>query len=346
MRWAVVLAGGVGSRFWPLSSTERPKQLLPLAGEGTLLSDTIERLVPVVRADRLLIVTSRSLAMAICAEAAMHAVPEDNVLIEPVARSTGPALAWATAHCAARDAEATVLSVHADWAVGDADAFREAAEAALALAEAEDVLVTVGSRPTRAETGYGHIVPGGQLGGGRRISRFVEKPDEAAAQSLMFQGALWNTGMFAWTARRFRSEIQQHTPELSGALGALERGEVDEFFASVRPVSIDVGVFERTTRGAVVSGDFGWDDVGSWAALRRVRDTDAAGNVRVGATHVRETTGSVIWSEAGTIVVDGMRDVVVVQARGITLVTTYSRAASLKSLLDSLPGELAGDRGA
>ncbi len=354
MRWAVVLAGGVGSRFWPVSTAARPKQLLPLAGTSSLLAESTARLLGPVSADRVLVVTSRALAAAVRREVAP--VPEANVLVEPVARSTAPALAWATAHAARQDPDATILSVHADWAVGDVEAFQYAAVQAMTLAEREDVLVTVGARPTRAETGYGHIVPGepleassgggGGAGGGRRIARFVEKPDLALAQSLMFLGALWNTGMFAWTARRFRAEVAAHTPEVSRALPHLDAGDVNAFFAGSTPVSIDVGLYERSSRGAVVPGDFGWDDVGSWAALRRVRATDESGNVLVGRAVATGCTNSVVWADDGALVVDGLRDVVVVQARGITLVTTAERAPDLKKLLDALPADLAGARGA
>jgi mannose-1-phosphate guanylyltransferase len=345
MRWAVVLAGGVGSRFWPLSSAERPKQLLPLAGARPLLVEAVDRLLPLVEPARVLVVTSRALAPAV--RALLPAVPPTNVLAEPVARSTAPALAWATATAARRDPAASVVSVHADWTVADADAFRASAVAALAAAEQADVLVTVGARPTRAETGYGYIVPGEPLAGpARRIARFVEKPDPHQAATLVAHGALWNTGLFAWTAARLHAELAAYTPELAPGLTALETGDAEAFFAAVRPVSIDVGVFERTNRGAVLAGDFGWDDVGSWAALLRVRARDADGNVVVGRALARASTGCVVWGEDGAVVVDGLTDAVVVRARGLTLVTTAARAPDLKRLLDALPAEWAGERGA
>ena len=156
-------------------------------------------------------------------------------------------------------------------------------------------------------------------------------------------GALWNTGMFAWTAARFHDEIARHTPELASALPALDRGDVEAFYRAAQPVSVDVGLFERTTAGAVVSGDFGWDDVGSWAALPRFRAADAAGNVVVGAVHAVDATGCVVWSEDGPTVVDGVADLVVVRARGLVLVTTRERAPHLKELLARLPPAVAGD---
>ncbi|MBI4543253.1 MAG: mannose-1-phosphate guanylyltransferase [Gemmatimonadetes bacterium] len=344
MRWAAVLAGGVGSRFWPVSTAERPKQLLPLAGPRSLLGLAVERILPLVPVERVLVVTSRGLEGA--TRAAVPALPAANVLAEPFAASTAPALAWATAHAAAADSQATILSLHADWTVADPDGFRAAALLALDLAEQADVVVTVGVRGVRPETGYGYIVPGEALGRtARRIARFVEKPSAERADALLAEGALWNTGLFAWTARRFRAEIATHTPEVAAGLEALDRGDVAAMYAAVRPVSVDVGLFERTTRAAVVAGDFGWDDVGSWAALRRVRETDAAGNVVVGDAHLVDSTDCVVWSEDGTTVVDGLQGVVVVRARGITLVTTNERAPDLKRLLARLPGPLAGEGG-
>jgi mannose-1-phosphate guanylyltransferase len=343
VRWAVVLAGGVGSRFWPLSTAARPKQLLPLAGARPLVVESVARLLGVVAAERVLLVTSRALQRTL--QDALPEIPRANVLAEPFAASTAPALAWATARARAADASATVLSVHADWTVGDPAAFRSAAAAALDLAERAGAVVTVGARATRPEIGYGYIVPGEPLatGNARRIARFVEKPSATAAAQLIAAGALWNTGMFAWTAARFREEIERHTPELASALPALDRADVEGFYRAARPVSVDVGLFERTTAGAVLAGDFGWDDVGSWAALPRVRAADAAGNVAVGAVHAVDATGCVVWSEEGPTVLDGVADLVVVRSRGLVLVTTRARAPHLKELLARLPADVAGD---
>lgn len=340
-----MLAGGAGTRFWPVSTARRPKQLLNLAGNDSLLAQTIARIVPLIPRERILIVTSRALADAV--RRAAPAVPPDNVLAEPFAASTAPALAWATAHAARLDASATVLSLHADWAVGDAAAFRAAAAAALDLAETEDVLVTVGAKPTRPETGYGYIVPGQPLGKrAKTIAKFVEKPAPARVRTLLKARAVWNTGMFAWSAARFRAEVLEHTQEIAGAMPLFDAGEPERAYAALKPVSIDVGVYERTRRGAVISASFGWDDIGSWAALRRVRPKDRNGNVTVGGAEVVDSRNCVAWSEDGTVVIYGMSDAVVVKTRGITLVTSAALAPELKKLLDRLPPDLAGERGA
>jgi len=346
MRWAVVLAGGVGSRFWPISTAERPKQLLALAGERPLVVDSVERLLPLIPAERVLLVGSLALQDAL--RRVLPAIPAGNVLAEPVAASTAPALAWATARARAADPGASVLSVHADWTVADPEGFRASAAAALDVAEREDVLVTVGARATRPEIGYGYIVPGERIGAGpaRRIARFVEKPGADDAERLIAGGALWNTGMFAWTAARFRSECEHHAPELAGGLPSLDRGDVEAFYRTVRPVSVDVGLYERTTRGAVLAGDFGWDDVGSWAALSRVRAADASGNVTIGPAYAVDAARCIVWSEDGATVVEGVTDLVVVRSHGVTLVTTRARAPYLKELLARLPAKLAGEGGA
>jgi len=346
MRWAVVLAGGVGSRFWPASTGQRPKQLLALAGPRPLVADAVLRLLPLVPPERVLVVGSAALQDAL--RRALPELPAAAVLAEPFAASTAPALAWATARAAAADPGAAVLSVHADWTVADPVAFRAAAAAALDLAEREGALVTVGARPTRPEIGYGYIVPGQPIGAGaaRRIARFVEKPGRAEAERLIAGGALWNTGMFAWTAARFRAECERHAPELAAGLPALDRGDAAGFYRAVTPVSVDVGLYERTGRGAVLPGDFGWDDVGSWAALSRVRAPDGAGNVAVGEAWPVDARNCIVWSEDGVTVLDGVSDLVVVRARGVTLVTTRDRAPHLKELLARLPPTLTSDGGA
>jgi mannose-1-phosphate guanylyltransferase len=343
----VVLAGGVGSRFWPLSTAARPKQFLPLAGPRPLLAESVARILPLVPPERVIVVTSAALQTA--ARATLPELPAAHVLAEPYAASTAPALAWATSVAHQRDPEASVLSLHADWTVADDEAFREAARQALEVAEREGFVLTVGARPSRAEIGYGYIVPGEPVAGGkaRRIVRFVEKPSPERAGELIATGALWNTGLFAWTARRLREELREHTPELAASLEAFDRGDPGAAYHSAQPVSIDVGLYERTSRGAVVAGDFGWDDVGSWAALERVRTADPAGNVAVGERCLLvDASGCVVWSDEGTTVLYGVADVVVVRCRGTTLVTTKDRAPELKRLLDRLPPELAGERGA
>jgi len=335
-RWAAVLAGGSGTRFWPVSTPAQPKQFLPLAGDRPLLADAVARLDGVVAPDRILVVTGEGLAARTRA-LLTHLRPE-QILAEPRAASTAPALTWATHAARQRDPEATVLSLHADWWVGDAAAFRATADHALDAAERHDALVTVGIRPTRPDTGYGYIEPGTEIAAGvMRVARFTEKPDAGRAARLVAAGALWNSGLFAWTARRFFAETAAHAPELAPHLDRLAAGDVAGFYAAVTPIAVDVSHFERSDRVAVLPGAFPWDDVGTWAALGRVRGAAAADNVTVGPAFVRDATGTIVWTDGDPVVVDGVRDLVVVRAHGRVLVTTRERAADLKSLLEQLP---------
>jgi mannose-1-phosphate guanylyltransferase len=335
MRWAVVLAGGSGTRFWPLSTPQNPKQLLPLAGSTSTAEESIERLTGLIPRERILVVTGSGLASRVQERLNLAS---QNVLVEPKAASTGPALIWATSEAQRRDPDAEVLSLHADWAVGDAAAFRRTAEEALVTARRYDRLVTVGVVPSRPETGYGYIVPGPPLGeGARKVARFSEKPDAATALDLMAAGALWNSGLFAWTAARLLAEVEQHTPEVSGAVAALAAGDVARYFEQVAAISIDVGLLERSQAVAVVRGDFAWDDVGTWQALARVRAKDPEGNVVVGRALLHESQDCVVWSDGDPIVLYGVQEMVVVHANGRILVMPADRAASMKQLLDALP---------
>lgn len=340
--WVVVLAGGVGSRFWPLSTPERPKQLLPLVTDAPLLGDALERLGPLVPPERTLILTNSGLVAGVRAVA--PAIPAENVIAEPRPAGTAAALTWA-AHEIARRAgdDAIMISVHADWAIGSPEEFRATLAAAAAAAAEYSSLVTVGIVPSRADPGFGYIEPGAAVGRDvRRVSRFVEKPSRARAERMWREGYLWNSGIFVWRAGDFLAEVRALTPEIADALAAAERGDssMAEFFAAVKPVSVDVGVLERSGRVLVIPGDFGWDDIGTWGALRRVRHSDDAGNAASGRVHALDASGNVVHAEGSRVVLYGVHDLVVVAQDGLVLVTTVDRSADLKTLLDSLPPEL------
>ena len=333
--WAAILAGGSGTRFWPLSMPERPKQLLPLAGDRPLLVQAVKRLEGLVPPERIVILTGPLLADRVAA--LLPQVPRAQVFAEPRAASTAPALVWAAHWISHHDPGAQLLSLHADWSVGDDRAFRTAARTALGIAAEYDVLVTVGVKPTRSDPGYGYIVPGKPLGAARTVRRFVEKPSPTRAALLRQRGALWNTGLFAWGVARFLGEAGAYARELKAGWPALAAGDVPGFFEAVRPAAVDVAVLERTKRLAVVTGAFRWDDIGSWDALLRIRRTDARGNVVVGNVTVGDDVKrSVIWSESEHLAITGIEDMVVVHANGHTLVMPTGRADQLKQLVQRL----------
>ena len=335
MDWAIILAGGSGTRFWPLSSPRHPKQLLPLAGPVPTAVGALAAVEPLVTRERVLVVTGRDLAQPL---GSALGLPSSQILIEPRAASTAPALAWGTAVARSRDPSATVLSMHADWHLGDPAGFRRTADAALVAAREHDALITVGVIPTRPETGYGYIIPGEPVDGTvRRVSQFREKPDRATAERLIAAGGLWNSGLFAWTATRFFAEAAAHASELSAALPALARNDADQFFAAVTPIAVDHAIFERSARVLTIPGEFGWDDVGAWDALARLRPRDEQGNVLVGPAVSHESSNVIAWSDGTPIVLAGVRDLVVVHANGRVLVMDRARAPDLKRALDALP---------
>ena len=335
-RWTVVLAGGIGSRFWPLSTPSRPKQLLPLVTGEPLLADAVARVTPITPLDRVLILTNETLVPAVAK--LFPTLPRPNIIAEPRAGGTAAALVWAAHEIARRDGpDAVMISVHADWAVADPDGFRAALTRGADVAEQHEVLVTVGVVPTRPDPGFGYIQPGRELEPGvKRVVRFVEKPDTTRAGEMLRSGYLWNSGIFVWRVGDFLDDVRLHTPEIAPALHA-HAHDIRAFFGAVTPVSVDVGVLERSDRVVVLPGDFGWDDIGTWGSLKRVRHADGAGNVAQGNLHAVDAKNNVVHAPGASVVLYGVSNLVVVVENGTVLVTTADRATDLKTLMDALP---------
>ena len=345
--WAVVFAGGIGTRFWPLSTPRRPKQVLALVNERPLIADTVARLAPLVPAERVLVVTSADIADAL--HEAIPEVPRSNLLIEPRPLGTAAALAWGAQEVSRRAGPDTVfVALHADLAVGYPDVLRDTLRRAAAIASADNALVALGARPTRAETGFGYLQPGMPLdplqsraeGGACRVEHFVEKPGAALADVLIERGALWNTGIFVWRARVVLDELDRHTAEVRHGLPQLAAGAMEQFAARVSSVSIDRGLIERSPNVVVLPADMEWDDVGTWASLRRVRELDDTGNGVMGQVHCVDCSGNVIHADGCCVVAYGISGMIVVSIDGLTFVTTQDRATELGPLLNALPGSL------
>jgi mannose-1-phosphate guanylyltransferase len=344
--WTVILAGGVGSRFWPASTPAQPKQLLKLASEKPLIRDTVERIVPLVGTERLRILTGSQLADPI-----LGALPElgpGNLLLEPRAAGTAPVLAWAAAEIERRDPDAVMVSLHADHVIDPPERFRERIAHTAALAAEHRRLFTLGAVPDRPETGYGYIRVGGPLPttasgleGGFEVDAFVEKPDRETAAAYLAQGGyLWNTGIFIWRVGDLLDQLERHTPELAALIPIAREGGTEEFFRRTPSLSIDEGLLERSDRVAVAPADFDWDDVGAWDAIYRTKEPDERGNVVVGEGFPVDCAGCAIYSEAGPIVAFGVEDLIIVRTSRATFVTTRERSAELKQLLNELPEEL------
>ena len=346
--WAVILAGGIGSRFWPLSSSERPKQVLALVIERPLIAETVARLEPLVPRERILVVTSHDIASQI--RAAIPAIPERNILVEPRPVGTAASLAWAAGEVRHRAGpDAIFCCIHADLAVAFVDAFRYVVKEASRVAATADALVAVGVTSTRAETGFGYLVPGMPLrsdkplvqGGACHVVAFEEKPARPRAEALVREGALWNSGIFVWRTRVILNALAQHCVEIGSALPSVDSRDQNAFISSVKSISIERGLLERCSGNlVVVPGEFGWDDVGTWAALRRARELDDTGNGASGRTYFLDASGNVVHAEGAAAVLYGVDGLLVVTLPGLTFVTTVERAADLKPLLDSLPADL------
>ena len=345
--WAIVLAGGIGSRFWPLSTPDRPKQLLKLIGERPLIAETIARLSPLIPPQRVLVLTSRDIAPAI--HAAIPEIPKENMLVEPRPLGTAAALAWGAQEIIRRAGpEAVFCCVHADLAVAFPEFFRQTLIRAARVAVREKALVTVGVKATRPETGFGYIRPGTPLQAGGlpddgapcHVKSFIEKPGPVLAEMLVSDGAYWNAGIFVWRAKDVVDALAEYTSELAHGLQALGEQDFVRFAGMIQSVSIERGLLERYSKLVLVPGEFGWDDVGTWASLRRARELDDEGNGAYGEVHFVDCTGNVVHAEGVPVVLYGVSGMLVVTLAGLTFVTTLDRANELRPLLEALPEDL------
>ena len=345
--FAVVMAGGSGTRFWPLSRRLRPKQLLALAEKDrTLLASTIERVSPLVPPERVLIVTGQHLAEA--TRNAAPSLPHANVLAEPIAKNTAPCVAWAAYHALGRDPDAILAVLAADHFVVDRAAYLQVIGRAVEAA-ADGSLVTVGIKPTRPETGYGYLEVGGEVGPGfsHTVLRFVEKPDVDTAIEFLRSGRfLWNSGQFFFRADAIVRAFEAHMPELAAAMSAVRTASspdheariVEDAYASARSVSIDHGVMEKADKVRVIPGDFGWSDVGSWTTSWELASRDASDNA--GHAVLVEAKGNFVHAPEGKVVaLLGVEDLVVVDTPDALLVMPRSRAQDVRAVVDALKGK-------
>jgi mannose-1-phosphate guanylyltransferase len=338
------MAGGSGTRFWPRSRADAPKQLLALAGRRSLLQDAAERMAAVVGWSRVLVVTGTRHAAAVRRQ--LPRLASRQHLIEPLARNTAPAIALAALHLAERTPTACMIVVPADHVIGNAPRFRRTLARATAVAERTGALVTLGVQPTRPETGYGYIRPGtpirGVGGGVAWVDAFIEKPDLARARRLVRSGrALWNSGMFVWRVDRILAELERLLPEVVGPLaGAMRRGgraALARAYRRLPAVSIDTGVMERAERVAVVRAGFPWSDVGSWAAVGELwRRTGAGHNATRGRVVALDSRGCVVDSPERLVALLGVEDLGVVDTPDAVLVCRRDRAQEVRRIVAEL----------
>lgn len=350
--YPVIMAGGSGTRFWPLSRQLFPKQLLKIIGDETLIQQTMRRVVTGAPPERVMISTNPPQAESIRVQLSeWKDALKDNFVLEPEARNTAPAIALVALELLRRDPEAVMLVVPADHIVKGQKDFDAAVDLAAELA-VQGLLVTFGIKPIRPETGYGYIKPDikrvlGKRGTlkGYRVGRFVEKPNAVkAAQYLKAGDYYWNSGMFVWRAATIVEEIRRHQPALAQGIEQIgrlieqnaARAAIDEEYRRLPSISIDTGVMEKSDKAAMVPVAFKWSDVGSWGSLDEVAAKDKAGNIIGGRVVDIDSQRSVVYGDRRVVATIGLADMVVVDTPDATLVCPKSRAQDVKRIVDIL----------
>lgn len=342
----MILAGGKGERFWPLSRKNRPKQLLKLASDKTMLQETIDRILPLAPLDKQIIVTGRSISQAILDE--IDYLKEENLLVEPDGKNTLYAIGLAAVHIEHDDPAGVMVVLSADHLINPPERLREIIKFGASLAATENKLITIGIVPTRAETGYGYIKLGEvvKVDSGvsvHKVVEFTEKPQRLLAQKYFYgREHLWNSGMFIWTVKAIMTEIEQHCPdafkllrEYASAIGKdNENAAREKLYEAANAISIDFAVLEKAENTLTMRADIVWDDVGSWNALERFMEPDTDRNVVIGNVALSESYELTVYNESdGLIAALGVSDLVIVRSGNTTLVAHKTKVGELKSLL-------------
>jgi len=350
--YALILAGGSGERFWPLSRRNRAKQLLRLVSERTLLEETVARLEGFVPTERILILTNIEQEKGV--RDLLEGFPKQNIIAEPTKRDTAAAVALGAGWVAARDHSATMLAFPADHVIADRAAFQETMKTAAAAAEETGALVTIGIKPTWACPGFGYIEQGEPVrlrSDGKiavhRVVRFREKPNIDLAESFLRKGNFrWNAGMFVWSVPTVLSEFNRHAPELADFISQVRSPKdldkiLHESFAKLPRISFDYAIMEKAEHVLVVEASFDWDDVGSWQAVARYFKKDEHGNAANGALTALDSSDNIIFNDGETtIALLGVHNLIVVRTGDAILICHRHQAEKIKNLVGTLPPEL------
>ncbi len=349
--YALILAGGSGTRFWPLSRNARPKQLLDLFGQGTMLRQAIDRLNGVVPTENIFILTNAQQEAEVRRQAAE--LPAENIVAEPARRDTAPAVALGAALIARRDPQASMIVLPSDALILEADAFRHLTAEALELAGRQRALITIGIKPTWPCPGYGYIERAGRLEDAtlthpcHEVARFREKPDAATAAQYLASGNFsWNAGMFIWSVGYLREQLAAHAPELSGFIDRLTTAAdlpafIDREFPALTPISIDFALMEKASRVLNFEASFDWDDVGSWISVGKYLPGRGEGNVANTELSTLKAGGNIVFSASGKrVALVGVSDLIVVDTGDALLVAHRDEADNIKHIVSELPAEL------
>lgn len=357
MRYCVIMCGGVGSRFWPASRQHKPKQFLDFMGTGrTLLQMTVDRVLPLVPAERIIIVTNEEYVPLIRRQ--LPDIAPDNILAEPARRNTAPCIAWAARHVQARDPEASMVVMPSDHLITRERVFLDALERGFGFAESHPALLTLGIKPSRPETGYGYIQRGdsSDAAGINHVKTFTEKPNTELARVFLSSGEfLWNSGVFIWKASTVLAGLAEHCPEIAMRFdapdsaytdAAAESAMIEAQFPACPAISIDYALMEKAGNVYVEEVDPGWSDLGTWSALHEQSPKNRLGNVTHGCSVIGYDTENSVFSESNPgkiIVVDGLKDYVVADTEDVLLICPLAHEQQIKQYVNDVSQTL-GDK--
>ena len=347
---AVIMAGGRGTRFWPRSRERKPKHLLDILSEKTIIQQTVSRIQCLVPPENILIVTGRKHARDVIQQ--LPDIPAQNILIEPEGKNTAACIGLAALHIQKRIPDDVMIVLPSDHAIADAQKYLTILKAAATAAARQNALITIGIKPTSIQTGFGYLeqdLPGRSIGGEKmfRVKSIREKPDYETAKRLVEQGTFfWNSGMFIWKTSVILHEIERWLPDLhkglmdiQSSLGSpQEKKTVSRVYKSLSSVSIDYGVMEKATHVFMFTGDFGWNDVGSWDAVWDISDKDPHGNVHAGSSRVifEDTRDSLVYSPHKLVATVGVKDLVIVETKDALLICQKGRSQDVKKIVEHL----------
>ena len=346
--YAVIMAGGVGTRFWPRSRQKRPKQFLSIFDSRTLIQATVDRLKPLIPQDQIYFVLNPQQKQLLLEQ--LPETPEENIILEPFGKNTAPCIGLAAVHLVRRDPEAVMAVLPSDHVIRDEETFRSALRIAEQVAAEKDALVTIGIKPDRPATGYGYIQHNEKVFeedgiSVHKVKTFAEKPNYGTAVRFLQSGDfLWNSGMFIWKASTILRELQIHLPEMHAGLMHLKEfigtgqygEELEKFYRQIRSISIDYGVMEKARNVYVVKCDFGWNDVGSWDEVYKLSPKDKNGNALVGEAIAFSSKNNYVHTDDGFVALLGVEDLIVVKSDNAILVCHRDRAQEVKDLVEHL----------
>lgn len=343
--FVVIMAGGVGSRFWPRSKQRKPKQLIRIFGENTMIQDTVNRLDGLVKKENVFVITNQIQQERVIEQ--LSGIPKENIIAEPFGKNTAACIGLASVLIHKKSTDAVTIILPADHLIQDHEKFRDTILKAANFAHSSDALVTIGIKPTRPETGYGYIqfIDEPASDGIYKVQTFAEKPNLSTAKRFVESGDfLWNSGMFIWKTDTILNEIKMYLPDLYDGLQRIDKAiGTDQFdqvltnvYGQLLSISIDYGIMEKSSKVFLTKGDFAWSDVGSWEEVYQLSKKDEEGNTEYGDVYTENTLDSYIFSPRKFTAVLGLENVIVIDTHDALLICNRENAQDVKNVVDFL----------